>query len=129
MAFCIKLAVFWGFSKKIQAFFFEKTIFFLQEETTFSLFWETLPIQLHPTTNFLSLAFFLKKSIVFSKNPFTLFNKTKVWTFQEVLLFQSHFNASLLSSAIFSKKIDTFLQKTHHIFPSKNPKLERSENF
>ncbi len=46
--------------KKTQSFFSEKPNFFFQEETTSSTFWEILLTQLHPTTNFLSLAVFAK---------------------------------------------------------------------
>ena len=62
VAFCIKLAAFSNLQKNSK-FFFEKPVFFSQEEAILSTFSEILLNQLHPTTNFLSLAVFKKVNL------------------------------------------------------------------
>ena len=49
--------------KNTQIYFFEKPIFFSQEEAILSTFSEIVLNQLHPTTNFLSLAVFKKVNL------------------------------------------------------------------
>ena len=64
--------------------FFEKPIFFSQEETTLSTFSEILLNQLHPTTNFLSLAVF-KKVNLFQKTHIFYIKKSNFEPFEKFI--------------------------------------------
>ena len=72
--------------------FFEKPVFFSQEESTFSTFWEILLNQLHPTTIFLSLAVFKKVNF---------FQKTLYFTWKKPNF--EHFEKFILSVAMYSE--------------------------
>ena len=74
-----------------------KTNVFSQEEATFSTFWEIFLIQLHPTTNFLSLAD-IKKSQFFFQKPIYF-----TWKNQILNILRNFFH-----SAAFYIKFDTF---------------------
>ena len=120
----IKLIAFSGFQKNSR--FFLKNHFFSRRNQFFNVL-RSLTILIASYNKFLILAI-STELIFFSKNPYILFLITKFWRFREVLLFQWLFTASLLLSAFFLKK-SFFLQKTQHVFPSKNLKFDFSTIF
>ena len=119
VAFWINLAAFWGiFQIKTQDFFFPKPIFFSRRNHFLNAL-RNLTISVASYNKFLSLAFFWKKSFVFSKNLYNLFIITNFRTFWEVLPFQSLFTASLLRSAIFCENSISFFKKPTIFFHRK----------
>ena len=126
VAFYSKFAAVSGFHKNSRSFF--ENSFFFQGETTFLTLWEPLLIQLHPTTNFLSLAFY-KKFYCFIEKPIYFSLKKQNLNVSRGPTFSIAFYRKFATFSDFLKKKQYFFQKTHHILPSKNLNLERFENF
>ena len=120
VAFYSKFAAVSGFHKNSRSFF--ENSFFFQGETTFLTLWEPLLIQLHPTTNFLSLAFY-KNSIVLSKNPYTFLKKKQNLNVSRGPTFSVAFYRKFATFSDFLKKKQIFFSKNPPYFSIKKPKL------
>ena len=112
-------------SKKTQDFFW-KTIFF-QDETNFSTFWEILPFQLHPITNFY-LWRFLQNQFIFKKPIYFIYYNQFLKVSRSLTFLVAFYRKFATFSSFFYKNSNSSFQKTHHIVPSRNLIFERFEN-
>ncbi len=102
--FLHQIGCFQQFAKILKVFFFEKPIFFSQEEAILSTFSEILLNQLHPTTNFLSLAVF-KKVNLFQKIHIFYIKKTNFEHFEKFIHSVAMYNKFATFSNFSLKKV------------------------